>query len=206
MKCSGSACVSPSSVTRRSCIASSSAAWVLGGVRLISSASSSSWKIGPRVRVNWLVWKLNRLEPRISPGSRSGVNWMRPNSRPVAAAKHCARKVLAVPGGPSSSTWPRAISAISRCSTVSSCPTMALPISARMASASWRVRCNASVIDGASFRSISAPARRGGVRRAGGPAAGLRWPGRMRRGPARDVRARGRWRRRALRGHRVRAG
>ena len=38
-------------VTVRSCIASSSAAWVLGGVRLISSASSSSQKIGPLIRV-----------------------------------------------------------------------------------------------------------------------------------------------------------
>ena len=87
MKRSGSGWVSPSSVTRRSCIASSSAACVLGGVRLISSASSSSQKIGPRVRVNWLVWKLNRLEPRISPGSRSGVNWMRPKSRPSAGGE-----------------------------------------------------------------------------------------------------------------------
>ena len=44
----------------------------------------------------------------MSPGIRSGVNWMRPNSSPRQRAKHCASKVLAVPGGPSSRTWPPA--------------------------------------------------------------------------------------------------
>ena len=34
-------------VTLRSCIASRSAAWVFGGVRLISSARTRLWKIGP---------------------------------------------------------------------------------------------------------------------------------------------------------------
>jgi hypothetical protein len=62
----------------RSCMASSRAAWVLGGVRLISSASSSSQKIGPFTSLKVLVWKSNRLAPRMSPGIRSGVNWMRP--------------------------------------------------------------------------------------------------------------------------------
>ena len=42
----------------------------------------------------------------MSPGIRSGVNWMRPKSSPSTRAKHCARKVFAVPGGPSSRTWP----------------------------------------------------------------------------------------------------
>ena len=42
----------------------------------------------------------------MSPGIRSGVNWMRPKSSPSARAKHWARKVLAVPGGPSSRMWP----------------------------------------------------------------------------------------------------
>ena len=37
-------------MTWYSCIASSSAAWVLGGVRLISSASSTWAKIGPRTK------------------------------------------------------------------------------------------------------------------------------------------------------------
>ena len=38
----------------------------------------AGWGVGPRVSVDWLVWKLNRLDPRKSPGSRSGVNWIRP--------------------------------------------------------------------------------------------------------------------------------
>ena len=49
----------------------------------------------------------------MSPGIRSGVNWIRPKSSPSARAKHWARKVLAVPGGPSSRTWPEEKSAIS---------------------------------------------------------------------------------------------
>ena len=53
----GSAKVSPSTVTCPSCIASSSADWVLGGVRLISSASSSPVNSGPLRKVNsWLRW------------------------------------------------------------------------------------------------------------------------------------------------------
>ncbi len=96
--------VRPSMVMRRSCIASSSAACVLGGVRLISSASSSSQNTGPRVSANCDVWKLNRFDPMISPGIKSGVNWMRPKSRPSVRAKLCASSVLAVPGGPSSRT------------------------------------------------------------------------------------------------------
>ena len=112
-------CGLPSMVTCRSCMASSSAAWVLGGVRLISSASSNSQKIGPWLSVKLEVWKLNRLAPMMSAGIRSGVNWMRPKSRSSVRAKHWARKVLAVPGAPSSSTWPRAKSAVSNRSTVS---------------------------------------------------------------------------------------
>lgn len=37
----------PSTVTRPSSITSSSADWVLGEARLISSASTIEWKIGP---------------------------------------------------------------------------------------------------------------------------------------------------------------
>ena len=48
----GNGNVSPSTVTCRSCIDSSKAAWVLGGVRLISSASNSPVKIGPARNTN----------------------------------------------------------------------------------------------------------------------------------------------------------
>src|SRR5688572_14978304 len=122
-------------VTVRSCIASSSAACVLGGVRLTSSARRSSQKIGPRVSVKAEVWKLKRLVPRMSPGIRSGVNWMRLKSRFSVRAKQCAISVFAVPGGPSSSTWPPENSATSSNSSVSCWPTTTLPISARIWSA-----------------------------------------------------------------------
>src|SRR6266851_4445888 len=115
--------VRPSMVTVRSCIACSSAACVLGGVRLISSASSSSVKTGPLLRTNWLVWKLNRLVPMTSPGIRSGVNWMRLKERRSAAAKLRAMSVFAVPGTPSRSTCPSDSSAASSRSTTASCPT-----------------------------------------------------------------------------------
>ena len=52
VKASGSAWDVPSTVTRRSCIASSSAAWVLAGARLISSPSTRSPKSGPGRKLN----------------------------------------------------------------------------------------------------------------------------------------------------------
>ena len=63
-------------------MASSSAAWVFGGVRLISSASSSWVKTGPgRKTISPLRWSYSGA-PTTSDGSRSGVNWMRAKSRP----------------------------------------------------------------------------------------------------------------------------
>src|SRR6185312_13291664 len=50
--------------------------------------------------------------------------------RLVARAKHWAMKVLAAPGGPSSSTCPPQNSAVNNRSTASSWPTMALATSA----------------------------------------------------------------------------
>ena len=59
---SGSGCEVPSTVTRRSCIASSSAAWVLAGARLISSPSTRSPKIGPGRKLK-VLWPLSRFTP-----------------------------------------------------------------------------------------------------------------------------------------------
>ena len=53
---SGSGRGVPSTETCRSSIASSRAAWVLGGVRLISSASSRLVKTGPSRNWNWAVF------------------------------------------------------------------------------------------------------------------------------------------------------
>ena len=47
---SGRRWVFPSTVTERSCIASSSADWVLGEARLISSANTTLAKIGPGLK------------------------------------------------------------------------------------------------------------------------------------------------------------
>src|SRR5262245_47017595 len=145
----------PSTVTVRSCMASSSAACVLGGVRLISSASSTSVNSGPRVNVNLLVWKSNRLVPRMSPGRRSGVNWMRFPSSPRQAANERTSSVLPMPGTPSSSTWPSASSAIVSMRSSSDCPITTRPTSRSRLSHSART-CSESmdhppmpVLDGA---------------------------------------------------------
>jgi len=76
VKVAESGWLTPSTVTVRSCIASSSAAWVFAGARLISSASTRSAKIGPGRKVN--SCDPVRIEtPVMSAGIRSGVNWMR---------------------------------------------------------------------------------------------------------------------------------
>lgn len=55
MKGSGSARAAPSTLTCRSSMASSRAAWVFGGVRLISSASSRLVNTGPSRNSNSAV-------------------------------------------------------------------------------------------------------------------------------------------------------
>ena len=124
----------PATVTRRSCIACSRAAWVRGLARLISSAISSWQNTGPGMKR-----KLRRpisdssstSEPRMSAGIRSGVNctrfWVSPSTTPSVST----RRVLARPGTPTSSTWPPASSVIRDSSTTRSWPKMARPISAR---------------------------------------------------------------------------
>ena len=55
----------------------------------------------------------------MSDGSRSGVNWMRQNDKPVAVANERAINVLATPGRSSSSTWPSASRPMSTSSSTS---------------------------------------------------------------------------------------
>src|SRR5579862_969337 len=123
-KGSGSRCVSPMTVTRRSCIASSSADCVLGEARFISSASTRLPKSGPG-------WKTNCRRPStslriglpvMSPGSRSGVNWMRFASSRNACARPFTSSVLPRPGKPSSRRCPRASIPVITCSTSLSWP------------------------------------------------------------------------------------
>ena len=138
MKPDDSGCDVPSMVIVRSCIASSSAAWVFGGVRLISSASSSSVNSGPLVSVKAFVWKLNRFVPIRSPGIRSGVNCTRLKSSLTHAENARASRVLPVPGGPSKRMCPSEIRATIIRWMASSWPTIARPMRSRSAVPSSR--------------------------------------------------------------------
>ena len=134
-KGSSSWCVWPPTVTRCSCIASSSAACVLGGVRLISSARTRLAKSGPFTKVNALrpsAVSCRISEPVMSPGIRSGVNWIRFESRSSTRARVLTMSVLARPGTPIIRQWPPAKMLIRTCSMTASWPTITLPISARM--------------------------------------------------------------------------
>ena len=129
----------PSTETWPSSIASSSADWVFGGVRLISSASSRLVKTGPSRKVSSPACLLSiTIEPVMSPGIRSGVNCTRLVSTDSAAARVRTSSVFAVPGTPSISTWPSHSSATSRPETAASCPTTALPTSVRTATSRSR--------------------------------------------------------------------
>src|SRR5688500_1434813 len=130
---SGRRCVSRPIVTCRSCIASSSADCTFAGARLISSARTRFANTGPRLAENDPSRGLNTSVPVRSAGSRSGVNWMRLNDRESEAARVRTASVLASPGTPSSRRWPSASRPMSRRWTITSCPTMTRPISARMA-------------------------------------------------------------------------
>src|SRR6185437_8646084 len=59
-----------------------------------------------------------------SAGTRSGVNWMRWNCPPIAAASDLTDSVLASPGTPSTSRWPPQRRAIAIRSSSTSWPTM----------------------------------------------------------------------------------
>src|SRR5678816_1072136 len=70
----------------------------------------------------------------MSAGTRSGVNWMRWNDRLRVPARVEIRSVLAGPGTPTNSVWPRANSATSSCSITRRWPMMRLLISAMISS------------------------------------------------------------------------
>ena len=84
MNGSGSGRLTPSTLTWRSCIASSSAAWVFGGVRLISSASNRLVNTGPGRNASSPDRSV--IVPVRSDGSMSGVNCTRRKSTPIARA------------------------------------------------------------------------------------------------------------------------
>ena len=91
-------CVTPSIVTWRSCIASSSAACVFGGARLISSERRRFVKIGPGRNSKSPSRWFQIDEPVTSEGMRSGVNWMRVKRMLRTCANERAASVFARPG------------------------------------------------------------------------------------------------------------
>ncbi len=95
-------------VTSFSCIAWSRADWVLGGVRLISSARRKLAKIGPgrNSSLRWPVLTSSSMMsmPVMSEGIRSGVNWIRRNSMSSVFDRVRDIKVLPTPGTPSKRT------------------------------------------------------------------------------------------------------
>ena len=127
MKGSGSRWVWPSTVTWSSSIASSSADWVLGEARLISSASRTWANTGPRRNSNPVVRGSKTDTPVTSPGSRSGVNCTRSKEQPLARASALASMVLPTPGTSSMSTWPRQRRASTHSSISASFPTITVP-------------------------------------------------------------------------------
>ena len=108
IKGAGRACVSPSTVIVCSSMTSSSADWVFGEVRLISSARSSWQFAAPSRYSNSPVLRFHMVKPVMSDGRVSGVNWMRRVERPSTRENATARVVLPTPGQSSSSTWPPA--------------------------------------------------------------------------------------------------
>ncbi len=139
-KGSGKGRVAPSMVTWPSSIASSRALWLFGVARLISSASTSSAKIGPGWNTNWPLSLSNTEVPRMSPGNRSEVNWMRWNSSPNICARAWLSVVLPMPGRSSTSRCPRASRQVSASRTCGSLPSTIWLTPARQASSFARMK------------------------------------------------------------------
>ena len=79
-------------------MASSSADWVLGVARLISSVRTIWVMIGPGLNSNSMVFWLKTETPVTSEGNMSGVNWMRRKSQPMEREMARASMVLPTPG------------------------------------------------------------------------------------------------------------
>ena len=116
-----------------------------GEARLISSASRMFVNTGPARNSNTCSFWLKTDTPRMSEGSRSGVNCTRVKRAPIEVASAFASVVLPVPGRSSSSTWPPAAKAASSRRTLSCWPHITLPMLAAMRSKSaWASRAERS--------------------------------------------------------------
>ena len=135
-----------------SSITSNRADCVFGEALLISSASTSEANTGPFRHENVpVLWSYN-VTPSTSDGSRSGVNWMRPNVEPIVCAVVRANRVFPVPGSSSNSRCPPANNTVSSCLIAVGLPM----ISAAMRSeSSANARWNASTFSGAAAGGVS---------------------------------------------------
>ena len=105
----GTGCGSPSTVTWRSSMTSSSADWVFGEARLISSASTMLANTGPGRNSNSLVAWLKIVTPVTSDGQQVGRELdAPPRAVDRLAAIALASVVLPMPGTSSISRWPSA--------------------------------------------------------------------------------------------------
>ncbi len=125
-----------STVTWRSSIASSSADWVLGVARLISSVSRICDITGPGWYSNFRVAWLKMETPVTSLGSISGVNWIRPKVQLTERARERASIVLPTPGTSSMSRCPWLSRPMTTISTVARLPMITFSMLAMMRSAS----------------------------------------------------------------------
>ena len=124
-------------MTCASSIDSSSALWVFGDARLISSPTTTLAKIAPgrnsKSRTSWL----NTETPVMSLGSRSGVNWTRRTVQSIERARVLASSVLPTPGTSSTSRWPSASSTVIAVRTTACLPSITEFIAAAREADTW---------------------------------------------------------------------
>ena len=130
---SGSLCVVPPTVTWRSCMASSRAAWVLGGVRLISSARMTLANSGPCRNLNMplaggLVF-LQHLGAGDVGRHQVGRELDAAEAQVERIGQRADHQRLGQAGHADQQAWPRAKMAMSSSSRTRCWPTMALLIS-----------------------------------------------------------------------------
>ncbi len=142
---------------------------------MISSAITMCAKIAPRLNSNSRSTGLYTDTPVTSPGSRSGVNWMRRTVASTLAARARASIVLPTPGTSSMSRCPSASRQMRALRTASGFPSITPPTEARIAEV--RAANSSAEIMGAFSGMRSLSRRRGGARdtivtRPGGAKAG----------------------------------
>ena len=103
---------------------SSSADWVFGDARLISSAITMLAKTGPGRNSNSVHCRLKIDKPVMSTGIRSGVNCTRLTEPSIERARALASDVLPTPGTSSRSRCPSANSVTSATRITSGLPTI----------------------------------------------------------------------------------